>query len=59
MLGDRPLVIYDVESTGLDKLKDQIRQITLIKYDWNIKELIDSKNLYIQPEGNYYSPIGA
>ena len=44
MLGDRPLVIYDLETTGLDKSKDQIIQIALVKYDWNIKKIIDSKN---------------
>lgn len=59
MLGDRPLVIYDLETTGLDKSKDQIIQIALVKYDWNIKKIIDSKNYYIQPEGNYSIPIGA
>ena len=59
MLGDRPLVIYDVETTGLDKSKDQIIQIALVKYDWNIKKIIDSKNYYIQPEGSYSIPIGA
>ena len=47
MLGDRPLVIYDLETTGLDKSKDQIIQIALVKYDWNIKKIIDSKNYYI------------
>ena len=59
MLGDKPLVIYDLETTGLDKSKDQIIQIALVKYDWNIKKIIDSKNYYIQPEGNYSIPIGA
>lgn len=58
-LGDKPLVIYDLETTGLDKSKDQIIQFAAVKYDWNIKKIVDSKNLYIQPMGNYSIPIGA
>lgn len=59
MLGDKQLVIYDLETTGLDKSKDQIIQFAAVKYDWNKKKIVDSKNLYIQPIGNYSIPIGA
>lgn len=59
MLGDKPLVVYDIESTGLDKGKDQIIQIAMIKYDWNAKKIIDNKNFYVQPVGNYSIPIAA
>ena len=59
MLGDKPIVIYDLETTGLDKSKDQIIQIALIKYDWNTKKIVESKNYYVQPVGNYSIPIGA
>ena len=41
MLGDKPIVVYDVETTGLDKSKDQIIQLALIKYDWNTKKIIE------------------
>lgn len=57
MLGDRPLVVYDVETTGLDKTKDHVIQLAMIKYDWNTKKIIDSKNYYIKPEGNYSIPM--
>ncbi len=59
MLGDRKLVVYDIESTGLDKTKDQIIQIAMVKYDWNIKKIVDSKNYYVQPVGNYSIPVAA
>lgn len=59
MLGDKPIVVYDVETTGLDKSKDQIIQLALIKYDWNTKKIIESKNYYVKPIGNYSIPIGA
>lgn len=59
MLGDKKLVVYDLETTGLDKTKDQIIQIAMIKYDWSSKKIIESKNFYIQPIGNYSIPIGA
>lgn len=59
MLGDKPIVVYDIESTGLDKGKDQIIQIAMVKYDWNKKKIIDSKNFYVQPVGNYSIPIAA
>lgn len=59
MLGDKPIVAYDLETTGLDKSKDQIIQIALVKYDWNTKKILDSMNHYVQPVGNYSIPIGA
>ena len=59
MLGDKLLVIYDLETTGLDKSKDHIIQFAAVKYDWNKKKIVDSKNLYILPEGNFSIPISA
>lgn len=59
MLGDKQLVVYDLETTGLDKSKDQIIQFAAVKYDWNQKKIVASMNHYIQPEGNYSIPIGA
>lgn len=59
MLGDRPLVAYDVETTGLDRARDHIIQIAMVKYDWNAKKIIESKNFYVRPEGNYSIPLGS
>lgn len=57
MIGSKDIVVYDVETTGLDKSKDHIIQFAAIKYDWNTKKIIDSLNLYIKPEGNFTIPI--
>lgn len=44
----RPLVFFDIESTGLDPAKDRIVQLALAKYgtDWN---QIDSKEYLVNP----------
>lgn len=44
-------VTFDLETTGLDKTRDHIIQFAAIKIEDN--KIIDSINLYIQPEGNY------
>ena len=49
----RNLVIFDLETTGLDKTKHQIIQFAAIKIDVDTNKLIDSKNILIQPIGNY------
>lgn len=49
----RNLVIFDLETTGLDKTKDQIIQFAAIKIDVETNKLIDSKNILIQPIGKY------
>ena len=54
-----PLVIYDIETTGLDKLKDQIIQFAAIKVDTQKHKILDSKNIFIQPVGNYSISIQA
>lgn len=59
MIGSKDIVVYDIETTGLDKSKDQIIQFAAIKYDWNEKKIIDSMNLYIKPKGSFAIPIGA
>jgi len=55
----KPIVVFDLETTGLDKVKDQIIQFAAIKIDRDTNKLIDSKNLYIQPVGNYQISIQA
>ena len=47
------LVSYDIETTGLDKTKDQIIQFAAIKIDTQKHKIVDSKNIFIQPVGNY------
>lgn len=55
----RNLVVFDLETTGLDKQKDSIIQFAAIKIDMNTNKMIDSKNLYIRPIGNYTISIQA
>ena len=52
-------VIFDIETTGLDKLKDQIIQFAGIKVNPENHRIIDSKNIWIQPVGNYQMSLGA
>jgi len=47
------LVIFDIETTGLDKSKDQIIQFGAIKINPNTYEIIDQKKILIQPVGRY------
>lgn len=46
-------VIFDLETTGLDREKDQIIQFAGIKINKETNKIVDQKNLYIQPIGNY------
>lgn len=50
---EKPLVVYDLESTGLDRNKDRIVQIAAIKYDFNTKKILDSFNSYVKPTGDW------
>lgn len=53
------LVIFDIETTGLDKIKDQIIQFSAIKIDTESNKILDEINQYIQPIGNYTIGYGA
>jgi DNA polymerase III epsilon subunit-like protein len=46
------LVIFDLETTGLDKTKDQIIQFAGIKIDTETNKIEDELNLYICPTGD-------
>ena len=55
----KPLVIPDIETTGLNKATDHIIQFAALKIDRITGNLIDSINLYIRPEGSYAITIQA
>lgn len=53
------LVIFDIESTGLDRSKDCIIQFAGLKIDTDTQKVISSYNTYIQPIGDYSISPGA
>lgn len=55
----KPLVVPDVETTGLHKETDYIIQFAAIKVDRVANKIIDSINLYIKPSGPYTISIQA
>ena len=55
----KPLVIFDLETTGLSRVKDYIIQFAGIKVNRETNDVIDSLNLYIQPDGPYQISIQA
>lgn len=56
---DKPIVVFDLETTGLNKSKDYIIQFAAIKVDANKRKIIDKLNLYIKPTGSYSIGIAA
>ena len=53
------LVVFDIETTGLDKTKDQIIQFAALKIDRTTNKILASINEYIQPSGSYSISIAA
>lgn len=53
------LTIFDLETTGLDRTKDQIIQFAGLKINTDNHQIIDTYNIYIQPLGNYVITLGA
>lgn len=53
------LTIFDIETTGLDKQKDQIIQFAGIKIDTESNKIVENLNQYIQPIGQYTISLGA
>lgn len=53
------LVIFDLETTGVDKIRDQIIQFAGLKINPQTHTIIDQKNIYIQPVGRYEISIQA
>lgn len=53
------LVVFDIETTGLDRTKDQIIQFSAIKIDTETNKIVEEINEYIQPVGGYQINYGA
>jgi len=53
------LVVFDIETTGLDRNKDYIIQFAGIKINRETNKVIEEKNIYIQPIGHYQISIQA
>lgn len=55
----KSIVVFDLETTGLDRAKDQIIQFAGLKIDRDTNNIIDTMNLYIKPTGDYQISIQA
>lgn len=53
------IVVFDVESTGLDKTKDHIIQFSGMRVDPSTLEIVDTLNLFIKPSVPYSMSLGA
>ena len=53
------LVCFDTETTGLEIQKDHIIQLSLVKFDTDTWQQLDSRDWYILPEGAFTIPAEA
>lgn len=53
------IVAIDIETTGLDKTNDHIVQISMIKFNPETYEIIDTYDTYVRPIGNYVISVPA
>lgn len=53
------IVAIDIETTGLDKNKDHVIQLSMIKFNPETYEVLDSYDTYIKPEGAYVINIAS
>ena len=53
------LVCFDTETTGLDVQKEHIIQLSLVKFDTENWQVIDQRDWYILPEGEFTIPAEA
>lgn len=53
------LVCFDTETTGLDVQKEHIIQLSLVKFDTDNWSVIDQRDWYILPEGEFEIPAEA
>lgn len=50
---NKPIVCYDVETTGLNPKEDFIIQLAMVKFDRDTFEILDEKNWLIKPAHKY------
>ncbi len=53
------LVCFDTETTGLDVQKEYIIQLSLVKFETESWQIIDQRDWYILPEGDFTIPAEA
>ena len=53
------LVCFDTETTGLDVQKEHIIQLSLVKVDTADWQIVDQRDWYILPEGEFTIPAEA
>ena len=53
------LVCFDTETTGLDVQKEHIIQLSLVKFDTDTWSILDQRDWYILPEGEFTIPAEA
>lgn len=53
------IVALDIETTGLDRKKDHIIQISMVKFNPETYKVLDTYDSYIKPEGSYVINIAA
>ena len=53
------ITVFDLETTGVDRSKDQIIQIACAKIDAETFEILSTFESYVQPVGNYTIGLGA
>ena len=53
------LAVFDLETTGLDRTKDQVIQFSGVKIDTDTHQILEEINEYIRPIGNYTIAIAA
>lgn len=53
------LLVFDLETTGLDKQKDQIIQFASLTIDTDTHQILNTYETYIQPIGSYTISFGA
>lgn len=53
------LVCFDTETTGLDVQKEHIIQLSLVKFDTDNWSVLDQRDWYILPEGEFNIPAEA
>lgn len=47
------IIAFDIETTGVDKNRDHIIQISMIKFNPETYEVIETYDSYVKPIGNY------